>query len=82
MVAKLRAVNGEVEIVAEQPIYEHYVDLARKGVFVESSSADAYAAYTKQLEQNLVSMGEDVVIVLTGSGLKQRPFDVPVHADT
>jgi threonine synthase len=81
MVANLRAVNGEVEIVAEKPIYEHYVDLARKGVFVEPSSAVAYAVYTQQLEQNVVSEGEDVVIVLTGSGLKQRPFDVPMHAD-
>lgn len=81
MVANLRAVNGEVEIVAEKSIYESYVGLALKGVFVEPSSAVAYAAYTKQLEQNLVSEEEDVVIVLTGSGLKRRPSDVPVPAD-
>ena len=76
MVMNLRAVNGVVEIVAENTIYKSYVGLARKGVFVEPSSAVAYAAYTKQQEQNLVPEGEDVVIVLTGSGLKQRPEDV------
>lgn len=79
MVMNLRVVNGEVEIVAEQPIYAAYVDLARKGVFVEPSSAVAYAAYTKQLEHNSVSEEDDVVIVLTGSGLKRPPDEVLVH---
>ena len=51
MVKGLKEVEGDAVMVEEDEIMEAFMELARKGFFVEPSSAVAYAAYKKQLEQ-------------------------------
>lgn len=70
MERKINEVNGDSEIVNEAQIYSSFAELAKSGFFVEPSSAVAFAAYKKQLEEGKVSKSDKVVIVLTGSGLK------------
>lgn len=73
MVKKLKSVGGEVDIVGEEAIARSFLWLSRMGIYVEPTSAVAYACYEKQLSEGKVDAGERVVIVLTGSGLKARP---------
>jgi threonine synthase len=70
MVKNLKEVDGEAAMVSENEIMEAFAELARKGFFVEPSSAVAYAAYKKQLNSGEVPRDSSVVIVLTGTGLK------------
>lgn len=70
MVRNLKEVNGDAVIVKENEISEAFTELARKGFFVEPSSAVAYAAYKKQLDSGEASQDDSVVVVLTGVGLK------------
>ena len=70
MTKKLREVRGEAAIVEENEIIHFFRELAKRGFFVEPSSAVAYAAFKKQVEDGTVSKKDKVVIVLTGSGLK------------
>jgi len=74
MVNEMRKIKGIAEVVDENQIREGFVDLAKKGFFVEPSSAVAYAAYKKQVESGEASKNERVVIVLTGIGLKTSRF--------
>ncbi|MDI6846852.1 MAG: pyridoxal-phosphate dependent enzyme [Candidatus Bathyarchaeia archaeon] len=70
MVEHLREANGDAVMVEEDEIFNAFVELARKGFFVEPSSAVAYAAYTKQLKSEEPSKDDKAVIILTGTGLK------------
>ena len=70
MVKRLRDANGDAVMVEENEILNAFTELARKGFFVEPSSAVAYAAYKKQLENNEVPKDDSTVVVLTGMGLK------------
>ncbi|MDH5459784.1 MAG: pyridoxal-phosphate dependent enzyme [Candidatus Bathyarchaeota archaeon] len=70
MVEHLREANGDAVMVEEDEIFNAFVELARKGFFVEPSSAVAYAAYTKQLRSKEASKDDKAVIILTGTGLK------------
>jgi len=72
MVKKMLEIKGGSEIVDENQIYEGFVELSRKGFFVEPSSAVAYAAYKKHVETGKVSKDNSTVIVLTGMGLKSK----------
>jgi threonine synthase len=67
---RLRETGGDTIIVDEAEILSAFKELAKKGFFVEPSSAVAYAAYKKQLYEKEFSTGEKAVIVLTGTGLK------------
>ena len=73
MTDKMRMMEGESEIVDESQIYGGFIELARKGFFVEPSSAVAYACYKKQIENRTASKREKAVIILTGTGLKTKP---------
>jgi threonine synthase len=70
MVKNLRDTNGDAVMVEEDEIFNAFIELARKGFFVEPSSAVAYAAYKKQLKNKEASKGDESMIVLTGMGLK------------
>jgi len=77
MVKNLREIGGEAVLVEEDEIYSTFKILARKGFFVEPSSAVAYAAYQKQLSNKEVAKNEKTVVILTGTGLKTtttKPF--------
>jgi threonine synthase len=70
MVKKLKKVNGDAVMVEEREVVEAYKNLARKGFFVEPSSAVAYAGYTKHITSGEASRNTQAVTVLTGMGLK------------
>jgi len=70
MVKRLREADGDAVMVEEDRIYRAFMELARKGFFVEPSSAVAYAAYKMQLNNKEASKDDKTVIVLTGMGLK------------
>ncbi|MEM3696255.1 MAG: pyridoxal-phosphate dependent enzyme [Candidatus Bathyarchaeia archaeon] len=70
MVKKLREARGDAVMVDENEIYEAFMELAGKGFFVEPSSAVAYAAYQKQLLEDMKARKEKTLIILTGTGLK------------
>jgi threonine synthase len=70
MVKNLKKVDGEAVMVEEEEIVEAFRELARRGFYVEPSSAVAYAGYKKQVENEEVLVKSKTAIVLTGSGLK------------
>jgi threonine synthase len=70
MVKNLREADGDAVMVEEGEIFSAFTELARKGFFVEPSSAVAYAAYKKQLKTREISKDDEAIIVLTGMGLK------------
>ena len=68
----VRQSNGTCITVSEDEISSAQVDLARKGIYIEPTSAVAVAA----LEHLRREIQEDdiVVVPLTGSGLKGSPI--------
>ncbi|MBS7611904.1 pyridoxal-phosphate dependent enzyme [Candidatus Bathyarchaeota archaeon] len=70
MVEDLRKADGDVVIVDENEVFEAFLELARKGFFVEPSSAVAYLAYKKQALNGELPKECKTVITITGSGLK------------
>ena len=70
MVKNLREADGDAVMVEEDEIFNAFIMLARKGFFVEPSSAVAYAAYKKQLNNKEISKDDSALIILTGTGLK------------
>jgi threonine synthase len=70
MTKEVRETHGDVELVDENEILSAFTELARKGFFIEPSSAVAYAAYEKHLKNRETSKADKVLVVLTGHGLK------------
>ncbi|MBI3935478.1 MAG: threonine synthase [Betaproteobacteria bacterium] len=69
----LRAVRdsgGEIVAVSEDEIVTALAALAKKGLYVEPTSAAAAAGLTRLIERGAIRDGESTVLVLTGSGLK------------
>jgi len=72
MVESLRESHGDTVLVEEDEILNSFKELAKLGFLAELSSAVAYAAYRKQLKSGETAKDEETVIVLTGTGLKNR----------
>jgi len=70
MITRLREIKGDSVLIEEDPIIKAFTELAGKGFFVEPSSAVAYAGYKKHLSEGKLAEDEEVVIILTGMGLK------------
>ena len=69
----LRAVRdsgGSIVAVSEHEIVAALGTLARKGLYVEPTSAAAGAGLTQLLANGTIKTGESTVLVLTGTGLK------------
>ena len=69
----LRAVRdsgGSIVAVSEEEIVAALGALARKGLYVEPTSAAAGAGLTQLLASGAIKPGESTVLVLTGTGLK------------
>jgi len=66
----LKKANGDAVMLEEKEILQAFTELARKGFFVEPSSAVAYAGHKKQLTTMEASQEDTTVIILTGTGLK------------
>ncbi|MCW4039813.1 MAG: threonine synthase [Candidatus Bathyarchaeota archaeon] len=67
--------NGLTEIVSDQEILEASQLLARtEGIFVEPSAAVSLAGIKKLRDAGRLSASDEVVCILTGSGLKSAKF--------
>ena len=66
----LRDTEGESLVVSEEEIREATRILIKKGLFIEPTSATAYAAYEKAVVNKLVDKKNKILIPLTGSGFK------------
>ena len=66
----VRASGGEILAVTEDEIVRALGALARKGLYVEPTSAAAAAGLSQLIARGVIRKGETTVLVLTGSGLK------------
>jgi threonine synthase len=66
----LRLSRGGAVMLSETEIGQACLDLARCGVYVEPTCAQAAAAFAKLLASGTINAGETTVVVLTGTGLK------------
>jgi threonine synthase len=72
-VAALRESGGGAVLLGESEIAEASLALARRGIYVEPTCAQAAAAFNKLREAGRIAARESTVIVLTGTGLKSTP---------
>jgi threonine synthase len=70
LLAAIRASNGGTVAVSESEIAAAQQDLARKGIYVEPTSAVAAAGLRSLWRQNELSDEGTSVVMLSGSGLK------------
>ncbi len=68
--AALRESGGGAVLLEEAEIIEATRGLARRGLYVEPTCAQAAAAFARLLEAGTIGRHETTVVVLTGSGLK------------
>jgi threonine synthase len=66
----VRQSGGSIVAVSEAEIVGALRDLARRGLYVEPTSATAAAGLTRLLAAGAIRPDETTVLVLTGSGLK------------
>ncbi len=66
----VRESGGEIVAVSESEIVEALRDLARKGFYVEPTSAAGAAGLTTLIQSGAIKPNETTVLVLTGTGLK------------
>jgi threonine synthase len=70
VLAPVRASGGEIVAVTEDEIARALAALAKKGLYVEPTSAAAAAGLSQLIARGAINKGENTVLVLTGSGLK------------
>ena len=70
-VRAVRETHGAYVIVSDEEVLGAMRGLAREeGVFAEPAGATAYAGLVNAVRDNLVDREEDIVVVITGNGLK------------
>jgi len=69
----LRETGGGAVMLTEAEIAAATLELARLGIYVEPTSAQAAAALGKLLASGAITPEQTTVLVLTGSGLKATP---------
>ena len=69
----LRQTQGGAVMLSEEAIAAATLDLARTGIYVEPTCAQAAAAFAKLLGTGTIRPEERTVVVLTGTGLKATP---------
>ena len=70
VLAPVRASGGEIVAVTEDEIVRALGALAKKGFYVEPTSAAAAAGLSQLIARGVIRKDETTVLVLTGSGLK------------
>lgn len=70
ILSALRESNGGAIALAEQDITDALLAAARQGVYIEPTSATAWAATKALIEQGEIADGERVVVLCSGNGLK------------
>ncbi|HYZ21938.1 MAG TPA: pyridoxal-phosphate dependent enzyme, partial [Rhodopila sp.] len=73
VLSTLRETRGGAVTLTEQEIANATLDLARTGVYVEPTSAQAAAAFGKLLQTGTITREQTTVLVMTGTGLKATP---------
>ena len=73
VIAALRRSRGGAVLLTEAEIAASALSLARAGIYVEPTSAQAEAAFRRLLDAGAIKPGETTVLVLTGTGLKATP---------
>lgn len=73
VVAALRESGGGAVLLQEDAIGAEVLHLARLGLYVEPTCAQAAAAFGVLLADGRIGVGETTVVVLTGTGLKATP---------
>jgi threonine synthase len=66
----VRDSGGAIVAVSESEIVSALRDLARKGLYVEPTSAAGAAGLTQLVSDGRIKPDETTVLVLTGTGLK------------
>jgi len=66
----IRASGGQMVSVTDAETLEALPLTWHKGIYIEPTSAIAFAAFIKLKESSEIASGEDVVIVASGNGLK------------
>ena len=74
VVGALRETGGGAVLLSEAEIATEVLRLARMGIYVEPTCAQAAAAYGKLLASGQIGPDEVTVVVLTGTGLKATPL--------
>jgi len=70
-VRAVRETQGAYLTVTDEEVLEAMRKLAREeGVFAEPAGATGYAGLAKAVRENLVDQDEDIVVLVTGNGLK------------
>jgi threonine synthase len=69
----LRSTGGGGVLLSEAEIEIAVIELAKVGLYVEPTCAQASAALLKLVEGGVIGRGERVVLILTGTGLKATP---------
>ncbi len=69
----LASTGGGAVMLSEAEIGAALLSLARGGVYVEPTCAQAAAAFGRLLEAGTIRADETTVVVLTGTGLKSTP---------
>ncbi len=69
----LAETGGGAVMLTEEEIAQATLDLARTGIYVEPTSAQAAAAFARLLGAGTIRADQTTVVVLTGSGLKSTP---------
>jgi threonine synthase len=69
----LAATKGGAVLLSEAEIAEATLDLARQGIYVEPTCAQAAAAFGKLLAAGTLHPDDTTVVVLTGTGIKATP---------
>ena len=69
----LRETRGGAVTLTEQEIADALFTLARLGLYVEPTGAQAVGAFAKLLAAGTITPEQTTVLVLTGSGLKATP---------
>jgi len=62
--------GGAFIAVSDESIYRGISELGKIGVFAEPAGATAYVGMEKAVEEGLIGEDDDVVVINTGSGLK------------
>ena len=73
VVQALRTSGGGGVLIEEAEIAAAMLGLAKTGIYVEPTCAQAAAAYSKLLSAGSIGRGDVTVLVLTGTGLKATP---------
>ncbi len=69
----VRETGGAYVTVSDAAILEAMAELGKAGLFAEPAAAAAWAGLRKALERGLVTPEDPVLVLLTGSGLKDVP---------